>query len=186
MSFRKSSKPEGQDATGDRATANVPERRRYQRILVDMEVDYRCEDTFLFAYITDLSALGIFVRTNNPEPPGTHLNLRFTLPGEAAPLEIEGEVIWINPFRPGDFDNINPGMGVRFLDLTKELKQSLLRLVRKIAYLEGDEAPDDEAEEGQDTVVVADSTEQAAATAADQSAELDADPPATIDSKNRN
>jgi type IV pilus assembly protein PilZ len=119
-----------------------PERRQYQRILVDLEVDYKCEDTFLFAYITDLSALGIFVRTNNPEPAGTHLNLRFTLPGDEKPLALEGEVIWINPFRPGNFDNINPGMGVRFCDMTPELKQHLVRLVRKIAYLEDDSNPD--------------------------------------------
>jgi type IV pilus assembly protein PilZ len=114
------------------------DRRRYQRILVDLEVDYQCEDTFLFAYITDLSVLGIFVRTNNPEPPGTHLNLRFTLPGDEKPLELEGEVIWINPFRPGAFDNINPGMGVRFNEMSKEIKAALMHLVRKIAYLEGD------------------------------------------------
>lgn len=122
------------------------DRRQYQRILVDLEVDYRCEDTFLFAYITDLSALGIFVRTNNPEPPGTHLNLRFTPPGDEDALELEGEVIWINPFRPGHFDNINPGMGVRFCDLTPELKQHLVRLVRKIAYLDSDNSNPDAGE----------------------------------------
>ena len=59
------------------------DRRQSQRILVDLEVDYQCEDTFLFAYITDMSAFGIFIRTNNPEPPGTHLNLRFKLPDDA-------------------------------------------------------------------------------------------------------
>jgi type IV pilus assembly protein PilZ len=126
---------DGGAAEEDRRTG--AERRQSQRILIDLEVDYRCEDTFLFAYITDLSALGIFVRTNNPEPAGVHLNLRFTLPGDQKPLELEGEVIWINPFRPGNFDNINPGMGVRFVEMSKEIKSKLMRLVRKIAYLEG-------------------------------------------------
>ena len=124
------------------------DRRQYQRILVDLEVDYKCEDTFLFAYITDMSALGIFVRTNNPEPPGTHLNLRFTLPGDEHPLEIEGEVIWINAYRPGNFDNINPGMGVQFVDLDSSLKHKLLSLVRKIAYLEGSHEGNEGREEG--------------------------------------
>ena len=41
-----------------------------------IEVDYRARDTFLFAYITDISAMGIFVRTNAPAEPGTHLQLR--------------------------------------------------------------------------------------------------------------
>jgi type IV pilus assembly protein PilZ len=137
----------GDEAPGiDTDRRSGADRRQYQRILVDLEVDYRCEDTFLFAYITDLSALGIFVRTNNPESPGTHLNLRFTPPGDEEALELEGEVIWINPFRPGSFDNINPGMGVQFCDLTPELKQHLVRLVRKIAYLDSDSSSPDASE----------------------------------------
>jgi type IV pilus assembly protein PilZ len=129
------------------------DRRKSQRILVDLEVDYQCEDTFLFAYITDMSAFGIFIRTNNPEPPGTRLNLRFKLPDEKEPLNLEGEVIWINPYRPGDFNNINPGMGVKFIDLSMEVKERLLDLIRKIAYLsdsKDDEDSEESAEEGKD------------------------------------
>jgi hypothetical protein len=54
------------------------ERRQAPRILVNIEVDYGNKDHFLFAYIKDISATGIFVRTDTPEPPGTRLNLRFT------------------------------------------------------------------------------------------------------------
>lgn len=115
------------------------DRRKSQRILVDLEVDYQCEDTFLFAYITDLSAFGIFIRTNNPEPPGTRLNLRFRLPEENVTMALEGEVIWINAFRPGDFNNLNPGMGVKFVDLSDEDKAQVLDLIRKVAYLDDHE-----------------------------------------------
>lgn len=118
------------------------DRRRSQRILVDLEVDYECEDTFLFAYITDMSAFGIFIRTNNPEPPGTRLNLRFALPGRQQTLAVEGEVTWINPFRPGDFTSINPGMGVKFVDMTDEIRDRLLQLIRKIAYIDSDAIDD--------------------------------------------
>jgi len=124
------------------------ERRAAPRVFVDLEVDYHCEDTFLFAYITDVSALGIFVRTNNPEAPGTRLNLRFKLPGADEALQVDGEVIWINPFRPGDIDNLNPGMGIRFLDLEGAAKSQLVGLVRKIAYLDdsnAEAAPEDAA-----------------------------------------
>src|SRR3989339_1764837 len=102
------------------------DRRQHNRILIDLEVDYRCEDSFLFAYITDLSALGIFIQTNNPEPTGTHLNLRFTLPGELRSWTIEGVVLWINPYRPGEFENRNAGMGVGFVDLDETSKQKLM------------------------------------------------------------
>jgi uncharacterized protein (TIGR02266 family) len=136
---RRTSKVTVDDERRDRGA----DRRQSRRILVDLEVDYQCEETFLFAYITDMSAFGIFIRTNNPEPAGTHLRMRFKLPDLTEPLAVEGEVIWINAFRPGDFNSINPGMGIRFVDLTDEDKDELMDLIKKIAYLE-DHTDDDE------------------------------------------
>lgn len=102
---------------------------------MELEVDYVCEDTFLFAYITDISAMGIFVRTTSPEAPGTQLTLKFRPPGAASAFELRGQVIWVNPYRPGDPDNLNPGMGVQFIDLTAEQRESVVQLVRTFAYL---------------------------------------------------
>jgi uncharacterized protein (TIGR02266 family) len=128
----------GPKATKSGVIAATPlseaERRRAPRVLVDLEVDYASEDNYLFAYITDISATGIFVRTTTPEQPGTHLNLRFAA-SEGAPIECEGEVIWINPYRPGTPDNLHPGMGIRFVGLDDELRQRLLELIRRFAYL---------------------------------------------------
>jgi uncharacterized protein (TIGR02266 family) len=116
------------------ASKSDAERRRAPRMLVDLEVDYASEDNYLFAYITDISATGIFVRTTTPEEPGTHLNLRFAA-GRTRPLEVEGEVIWVNPYRPGVPDNLHPGMGIRFVAIDAELKDRLLELIRRFAYL---------------------------------------------------
>jgi type IV pilus assembly protein PilZ len=138
MPTKKKDRREQELPVDDDRRADDQDRRKSHRILVDLEVDYQCEDTFLFAYITDMSAFGIFIRTNNPEPPGTHLNLRFRLPEGAETLALEGEVIWINPFRPGDFNNLNPGMGVKFVDLTPDLVKRLMDLIRRVAYLEDD------------------------------------------------
>jgi type IV pilus assembly protein PilZ len=115
------------------------DRREAPRVLLDLEVDYECEDTYLFAYITDMSALGIFIRTNNPEPVGTRLHLRFTLPSAQKPLAVEGVATWINPYRPGDLNNISPGMGVRFVNLDEESHGRIVDLIRTIAYLDSDE-----------------------------------------------
>jgi type IV pilus assembly protein PilZ len=125
------------------------DRRQFERVLVDLEVDYKCEDTFLFAYITDISAMGIFVRTNNPEPPGTRLNLRFSPPGVQGGFECEGVVIWINPYRPGDRENLNPGMGIQFVDLTAGQRERLTDLIKTFAYLDDDDGdePDDDADD---------------------------------------
>ncbi len=130
---------------GDIGVAADADRRRAPRVLVDLEVDYASEENYLFAYITDISATGIFVRTTTPEQPGTHLNLRFELPapdGKSGPdrgrgekIEVEGEVIWINPYRPGAPDNLHPGMGIRFVGLDDDVRQQLLELIRRFAYL---------------------------------------------------
>lgn len=124
--------------------ASGRDRRRFERVLVDVEVDYGHDDTFLFAYITDISAMGIFIRTNNPEPAGTRMNLRFTPPGLDEPLELEGLVIWVNPYRPGDRDNLNPGMGVQFVDLEDWQLARLTDFVKTFAYLSSPDDDDDD------------------------------------------
>lgn len=116
--------------------ADADERRRFPRVLVDLEVDYGDKDNFLFASIKDISATGIFVHTEAPESPGTRLNLRFTPTGHADILELEGEVIWINAFRPDDQNNLNPGMGIRFVGLTNDQRHRLVEFIRTFAYLD--------------------------------------------------
>jgi uncharacterized protein (TIGR02266 family) len=123
-----------QDAAPERAAISDAERRRAPRVFVDLEVDYASEENYLFAYITDISATGIFVRTTTPEQPGTLLNLRFAAaPGDQ--IECEGEVIWVNPYRPGAPDNLHPGMGIRFVGIDDDLRNRLLELIRRFAYL---------------------------------------------------
>ncbi|MFH2008097.1 MAG: TIGR02266 family protein [bacterium] len=111
------------------------ERRLAERVLIDCEVDFASEDTFLFAYATNISALGIFLQTREPEPVGTRMNLGFTVPNGGERLEVEGIVRWINPYRPGDFNNLNPGMGIEFLSLTEPQRELIVDLIRLIAYL---------------------------------------------------
>jgi type IV pilus assembly protein PilZ len=111
------------------------DRRAAPRVLVDFEVDYASEENYLFAYITDISETGIFVRTTSPESPGTHLNMRFKIDDASPQLEVEGKVIWVNPYRPGAADNLHPGMGIRFVALDDDVRDRLLELVRRFAYL---------------------------------------------------
>ena len=138
---------DGQDSGSNRPPE---ERRREPRVLVDLEVDYGNEDNFLFAYIRDISTTGIFVRTNEPEPQGTRLNLRFSPRETEGALELEGEVIWINPYRPDRRDNLHPGMGIRFLDLTEDQRRGLVEYIKTFAYLAGDD--DDDPPAGDQTV----------------------------------
>jgi type IV pilus assembly protein PilZ len=118
----------------DDRRASPQDRREHERVLVSFEVDYQCDDTFLFAYITDLSALGVFVQTGSPHAPGTQLNLSFRPPG-GLQIDVEGRVIWVNRPRSGGPGNGNPGMGVQFVDLTPPQREQILGLIRTFAYL---------------------------------------------------
>lgn len=108
-------------------------RRSAERIDVTWSVDCETEDTFLYAAITNISELGIFVKTTEPLPPGTHLTLRFA-PPRAKPCVFEGKVQWVNHVRPLA-DNPNPGMGIRFINLTLDDRETLVEIIRTIAYL---------------------------------------------------
>src|SRR5690348_2868707 len=113
------------------------ERRSYTRYETSsIAVDYASGETFLFAYLKNISAMGIFIRTNEPMPIGTRLRLRFHV-DEDDPLVLEGEVTWINAYRPNG-ENLNPGMGVRFNELTPDRREQVVALVRTVAYLRDD------------------------------------------------
>lgn len=109
------------------------ERRSHDRFDVEWAVDCVAEDTFLYASIANISAMGIFVRTTDPARVGTRLVLSFSPPGHE-PFKLEGEVAWINAVRANG-DNPNPGMGVRFVNLQPEQRERLVEVVRTIAYV---------------------------------------------------
>lgn len=112
------------------------DRREHPRYDTELSVDYGDGQTFLFAYITNISEMGIFISSKDPLPVGTSLRLRFGL-SDGEPLALGGEVVWVNPYRT-DGDNLNPGMGVRFHELTLDLRERVVQIVRSIAYLQND------------------------------------------------
>jgi len=112
----------------------VSERRIHERIDVEWSVDCETEQTFLYASITNISEMGIFVATREPLEVGTRLTLRFAMPGEESPFILLGQVQWVNPIRMLS-DNPNPGMGIRFVDLSSESRERIINSVRTIAYV---------------------------------------------------
>ncbi|MGD0676054.1 MAG: TIGR02266 family protein [Polyangiaceae bacterium] len=118
----------------DEGAASRPDdRRSYDRFDVEWAVDCVAEDTFLFASITNISAMGIFVKTVDPLALGTRLMLTFEPPGYE-PFKLQAEVAWINPVRSNG-DNPNPGMGVRFIHLRPDDRERLVEVIRTIAYV---------------------------------------------------
>jgi type IV pilus assembly protein PilZ len=97
-------------------------------------VDCEAEDTFLYASIANISELGIFVRTTTPLPVGSRLTLRFAPPGWSSCFVLQGAVQWINEAHPLRA-TLNPGMGIRFVDLTLDDREQIVAAIRTIAYL---------------------------------------------------
>lgn len=122
-------KPDGDGALEE----SDDERRNFDRYDVEWAVDCVASDTFLFASITNISEMGIFVRTTEPLTPGTRLRLTFAPPGMEG-FQMEGKVAWVNAVR-SDGDNPNPGMGIKFVNLTLDQRERLVEVIRTIAYL---------------------------------------------------
>jgi type IV pilus assembly protein PilZ len=132
----KDAKPEEVDPPPSRETlahGEGSDRRSHDRFDVEWNVDCVADDTFLYASITNISEMGIFVKTTEPKPIGQRLVLTFAPPGHE-PFELEGEVAWINRLRPNG-DNPNPGMGVRFVALSPDDRERLVEVIRTIAYV---------------------------------------------------
>ena len=107
------------------------ERRGAERFDVrDMKVDLQSQEAFLFAYVENISELGIFVASEQPQPVGSKLTLKFPARGDIGPLTLTGVVRWINPPR-----GRHPGMGIAFEALTAAQREKVVSLVRAVAYL---------------------------------------------------
>lgn len=108
------------------------ERREYERYDVNIDVNYAEGENFLFSYVENISEMGIFIRSDSPLAIGTLLKMKLGKGDEV--IEIQGRVVWVNPVK-ADGDNPNPGMGVEFEELSDEMRNKVVDLVRTVAYL---------------------------------------------------
>jgi uncharacterized protein (TIGR02266 family) len=80
-------------------------RRSSPRVGLGIPVQYRVGNTIAAALTLNLSHGGVGIRTTSPLAAGTHLRVRFKLPGASADIEAEGRVAWSHP---------RVGMGIQF------------------------------------------------------------------------
>ena len=98
---------------------NVP---RDERIVINREFD--SVEQFITEYVTNISRSGVFIRSKDPLPPGTRVNLKFTvIMDEIETIEGIGEVVRVS--------HDPPGMGVAFVELTHFSKQLIERLLTR-------------------------------------------------------
>jgi len=88
-----------------------------------MWVEESSPDGMYFQRAANLSEGGIYLERTIPHPVGTRVTLQFSLPGDAAPIRVQGEIV--NP-QLGDG---GLGMGLRFVDLPPDVAARIRRLV---------------------------------------------------------
>jgi len=100
------------------------EDRQFRRFPIKVEVDYATEHNFFTGFTENLSSGGLFVATHIPAELGDVLSLTFTVPGLDENITAVGRVQWVREYNENSPDTI-PGMGLRFLKLSKEARAAI-------------------------------------------------------------
>ncbi|MBN1946744.1 MAG: PilZ domain-containing protein [Bradymonadales bacterium] len=98
------------------------EKRIHERVTVNEE--FSTVDQFVEEYVTNVSKGGVFVRSRDPQPVGTEVDLKFTiLTDDFYLIEGKGKVVRVDT-TPG-----RTGMGIVFTELTPESAALLDNLI---------------------------------------------------------
>jgi CheY-like chemotaxis protein len=99
------------------------DRRHTDRVPVQVPVQLNAGDEKMMeGILLDLSCEGLDVLTPQAMVPATAVHIRFGLPGSGIAVDADGEVAWANP---------NGETGVRFRELTGELRQAMQEWLAK-------------------------------------------------------
>ena len=89
---------------------------------VELWVEESLERETYFQRASNLSVGGLFLEGTLPHPAGTVVRLRFALPGEATPVETDGEIVNV-PGKEGR------GMGLHFVGLSAADRARIERFI---------------------------------------------------------
>lgn len=95
---------------------------REERVTINRE--FESVEQFITEYVTNISRSGVFIRSKDPLPVGTRVNLRFTvIMDEIETIEGIGEVVRVS--------HIPAGMGVAFVELTSYSQKLIEKLITR-------------------------------------------------------
>ena len=101
-------------------------RRQSDRVQINHE--FQTIEEFITEYVSDISRTGVFIRSDDPLPVGTKVDLKFTvIDVDFETIEGIGEVTRV--VAPGGA--IPPGMGVVFVELTRSSQGLVERLLTR-------------------------------------------------------
>ena len=100
--------------------ASEKDNRTTERVTINK--DFESFDAFIQEYVTNISRTGVFVKSKQPLPIGTKVNLKFTeIMDEIETIEGVGEVVRVQ--------QDPPGMGVVFRELSTYSQHLIERLL---------------------------------------------------------
>ena len=92
------------------------DRRGHLRAPIELKVEYKKLNTFFADYTKNISKGGTFIKTDKPLPVGTEFLFRLQIPKIDSPVEIRGEVVWVNEENNLAHPEVGQlGMGIRFI-----------------------------------------------------------------------
>ena len=104
------------------------DRRRHLRVPLIVFKTGSGTDRHLFGYAQTLSEGGLFIASINPRKIGEQFPVEFTLPGTQLLIRCHCEVVWRREYDPSG--KIEPGFGVRFLDLPDGSREAIESWIR--------------------------------------------------------
>lgn len=84
---------------------------------------------FVTQYSTNISMTGMFLRSDDPQPPGARFEFEFVVSDEAPMIKGMGEVVWVRT--KTESEERPAGMGVRFMELDPRSRRVIRWLMEK-------------------------------------------------------
>lgn len=105
-------------------------KRYLSEISVDLSVSGDSSHTFYTGFTEDISAGGLFLETHQIYPVGSVMKINLSILGKK--IALKAVVRWIKS--PDTFDggnDIHPGMGLQFVDLSQENKSIIETFIQQ-------------------------------------------------------
>ena len=104
-------------------------KRKHTRIEAELEVTLNGPHNFFTGFTQNISEGGVFIATHQVFPIGTEFELTLKIGDKV--IHPTAKVVWVrepSPFLP---DDIDPGMGLQFVNLTEEEKRIIEEFIKK-------------------------------------------------------
>ncbi len=105
------------------------EKRELKRTNAKLEISLSGPHNFFNGFTEDISHGGVFVATHQLFPIGTEMLLTLLIDGKE--IEIVADVVWVRGYSAYSSGDMNPGIGLKFRDLSEENQEIINKFIKK-------------------------------------------------------